>query len=73
MPLAAGIPESLALCLTAVTVGAVHTLLGPDHYVPFVATSRAGCGPAETTARDEAVASRGARRLIARSSRRRFS
>jgi ABC-type nickel/cobalt efflux system permease component RcnA len=42
MPLAAGLSESLALCLTAVTVGAVHTLLGPDHYVPFVAMSRAG-------------------------------
>jgi ABC-type nickel/cobalt efflux system permease component RcnA len=42
MTLAAGTAESLALCLTAVTVGAVHTLLGPDHYVPFVAMSRAG-------------------------------
>lgn len=42
MPLAASTPESLALCLTAVTVGAVHTILGPDHYVPFVAMSRAG-------------------------------
>ena len=42
MPLTAGLSESLALCLTAVTVGAVHTLLGPDHYVPFVAMSRAG-------------------------------
>lgn len=38
----AAFAESLALCLTAVTVGAVHTLLGPDHYVPFVAMSRAG-------------------------------
>lgn len=34
--------DSLTLCLTAITVGAVHTLLGPDHYVPFVAMSRAG-------------------------------
>lgn len=42
MTLPAGMPESLTLCLTAVAVGAVHTLLGPDHYVPFVAMSRAG-------------------------------
>ena len=34
--------EGLALCLTAATVGVVHTLLGPDHYMPFVAMSRAG-------------------------------
>ena len=34
--------ESFALCLTAMMVGAAHTLLGPDHYVPFVAMSRAG-------------------------------
>lgn len=51
MPLAAGTPESLALCLTAVTVGAVHTLLGPDHYVPFVAMSRAGDWPLGRTLR----------------------
>lgn len=31
-----------ALCLTAMTIGVVHTLLGPDHYLPFVAMSRAG-------------------------------
>jgi sulfite exporter TauE/SafE len=30
------------LCATAVAVGFVHTLLGPDHSVPFVAMSRAG-------------------------------
>lgn len=42
MELPAGTAESLALCLTAVTVGTVHTLLGPDHYVPFVAMARAG-------------------------------
>jgi len=36
-------PESLAmLCATAGSVGLLHTLLGPDHYVPFVAMSRAG-------------------------------
>jgi len=32
----------LALLGTAFTLGFVHTLLGPDHYVPFVAMSRAG-------------------------------
>ena len=37
-------PESevLALCLTAATLGLVHTLLGPDHYVPFVAMAKVG-------------------------------
>lgn len=30
------------LCLAAVTVGAVHTALGPDHYIPFAAMSRIG-------------------------------
>jgi len=34
--------EGFALCLTAAAVGAVHTILGPDHYVPFVAMSQAG-------------------------------
>ncbi len=31
-----------ALCLTAAAIGFVHTLAGPDHYVPFVAMSRIG-------------------------------
>jgi len=30
------------LCGTALSVAAIHTLLGPDHYVPFVAMSKAG-------------------------------
>jgi len=30
------------LCTTAAAIGFVHTLLGPDHYVPFVAMSRVG-------------------------------
>lgn len=42
MPLAAPLSEGLALCLTAATIGVVHTILGPDHYVPFVAMSQAG-------------------------------
>jgi nickel/cobalt transporter (NicO) family protein len=29
-----------ALVATAATIGVVHTLLGPDHYVPFVALAR---------------------------------
>jgi len=28
-----GFPETAMLCATAFTVGTVHTLLGPDHYV----------------------------------------
>lgn len=42
MPSVAGTTESLTLCLTAVTIGTLHTLLGPDHYLPFVAMARAG-------------------------------
>lgn len=34
-------PADLALLSTAAILGVVHTLLGPDHYVPFVAMSRA--------------------------------
>jgi sulfite exporter TauE/SafE len=36
------IRETVLLGLTAAFVGALHTLLGPDHYVPFVAMSKAG-------------------------------
>ncbi len=31
-----------ALLVTAATIGFLHTLLGPDHYLPFVAMARAG-------------------------------
>ncbi len=31
---------SLALLVTAVSIGSVHTLFGPDHYIPFVALAR---------------------------------
>ena len=35
--------EGLAiLCATAASIGFLHTLLGPDHYLPFVAMSRVG-------------------------------
>ncbi|MCD4749602.1 MAG: sulfite exporter TauE/SafE family protein [Thermoanaerobaculales bacterium] len=33
--------ELTVLCATAATVGIVHTVLGPDHYLPFVAMARA--------------------------------
>ncbi|MBI5745219.1 MAG: sulfite exporter TauE/SafE family protein [Elusimicrobia bacterium] len=33
--------ELTAIALTAASVGFVHTLLGPDHYIPFVAMSKA--------------------------------
>lgn len=33
--------ESLTLATTAFVLGAVHTALGPDHYLPFVALARA--------------------------------
>lgn len=31
-----------AFLLTAAAVGVMHTVLGPDHYVPFIAMSKAG-------------------------------
>lgn len=34
-------PEIVALSTSAAVVGTVHTLLGPDHYVPFLALGRA--------------------------------
>ncbi|MDT8322246.1 MAG: hypothetical protein RQ826_17150, partial [Xanthomonadales bacterium] len=34
-------PEILVLTLTAAAIAFVHTLLGPDHYLPFVAMARA--------------------------------
>ena len=34
--------ETGLLVLTAASVGVLHTLLGPDHYLPFVALGRAG-------------------------------
>ena len=36
------IDNGILLYATAASVGFVHTVLGPDHYVPFVAMSRAG-------------------------------
>lgn len=51
MPTTLAAAETLPLCLAAVTVGVVHTLLGPDHYVPFVAMSRADGWPLGKTLR----------------------
>lgn len=34
--------ELQVLCLAAVTIALVHTVCGPDHYVPFVAMARVG-------------------------------
>ena len=33
--------ETLTLALTAISIGVVHTALGPDHYVPLVALAKA--------------------------------
>ncbi|MBT3275423.1 MAG: hypothetical protein HN368_19870 [Spirochaetales bacterium] len=33
--------QLLVLCLSAASVGLLHTLLGPDHYLPFIVMSRA--------------------------------
>jgi sulfite exporter TauE/SafE len=38
------------LCWTAATVGLVHTLLGPDHYLPFIVMARARNWSAAKTA-----------------------
>ncbi len=34
--------EITILSLTAASLGFLHTVLGPDHYIPFIAMSRAG-------------------------------
>jgi len=34
--------ELIILATTAATVGFVHTILGPDHYLPFIVFSKAG-------------------------------
>lgn len=35
-------PEIALLGVTAASIGFFHTLLGPDHYLPFIVMSRAG-------------------------------
>lgn len=34
--------EILILALTSASIGFLHTLMGPDHYLPFIMMSRAG-------------------------------
>lgn len=34
-------PEMQALLITAVSIACLHTLTGPDHYLPFIALSKA--------------------------------
>jgi sulfite exporter TauE/SafE len=34
--------ELIVLTITAASLGFIHTILGPDHYIPFVAMARAG-------------------------------
>lgn len=44
-------PDLALLLLTAASIGVVHTLLGPDHYLPFAALSKARAwSPARTAA-----------------------
>lgn len=40
-----------ALSATAVSIALIHTLAGPDHYLPFVAMARAGQWPLRKTLR----------------------
>lgn len=41
--------ESTILCWSAAGIGTIHTLMGPDHYLPFVAMSRTGGWSARKT------------------------
>lgn len=34
--------ELLILSVTALSLGFIHTLIGPDHYIPFIAMAKAG-------------------------------
>lgn len=34
-------PEMIAMTFTAASLGFLHTLLGPDHYLPFVVMAQA--------------------------------
>ena len=35
-------PKTTLLIASAASVGLIHTVLGPDHYLPFVAMAKAG-------------------------------
>jgi nickel/cobalt transporter (NicO) family protein len=43
-------PDVTLLVLTAASIGFVHTVLGPDHYLPFVALAKARAWSARRTA-----------------------
>ncbi len=34
--------EILILAITSLSLGFIHTLIGPDHYIPFIAMAKAG-------------------------------
>ena len=42
--------EITILALTAASIGLLHTLLGPDHYLPFIAMAKARSWPLRKTA-----------------------
>ncbi|MEA2063495.1 MAG: hypothetical protein U9P14_07355 [Gemmatimonadota bacterium] len=42
--------DILALSVTALALGTIHTALGPDHYLPFVMMARAGAWSVKRTA-----------------------
>ena len=48
-------PDMLALLGTAASVGLLHTLLGPDHYLPFIVMSKARGWSLPKTARITAL------------------
>ncbi len=41
--------EQMTLAMTAVGIGVVHTLLGPDHYLPLIALARSRCWSGQRT------------------------
>jgi sulfite exporter TauE/SafE len=41
--------EIVVLALTAASIGLIHTILGPDHYLPFIVMSRARRWPLSKT------------------------
>ena len=41
--------ETAILCTSALSIGVIHSLLGPDHYIPFVAMARSGGWSARKT------------------------
>ncbi|NQT32751.1 MAG: sulfite exporter TauE/SafE family protein [Candidatus Omnitrophica bacterium] len=42
--------EILILCTTAASIGFIHTIFGPDHYLPFIVMSKARKWPVSKTA-----------------------